>query len=101
VTLYWSATVYNRATHALIRNMPPYSRASNRPGLQSNADGSVDNYFGPKAPAGTEMNWIHRAPAETSKSCSASTDRRSPLLDKSWKLPDIELVAVGEKLEAK
>ena len=45
--LYWSATVYDRATHALIRNQPYSSRSSTTPGLQKNADGSVDVYFGP------------------------------------------------------
>ncbi len=52
VSQYWSATVYDRDTHALIRNMPWPSRSSQTPGLQKNADGSVDIYFGPKAPAG-------------------------------------------------
>jgi hypothetical protein len=45
VRLYWSATVYDRATHALIRNMPWSSRSSHSPGMQKNADGSVDIYF--------------------------------------------------------
>ena len=58
VKLYWSATAYDRATHALIRDLPWSSRASNTPGLTKNADGSVDVYFGPKAPAGKESNWV-------------------------------------------
>ena len=33
VKLYWSATVYDRATHALIRDLPWSSRSSNTPGL--------------------------------------------------------------------
>ena len=37
VRLYWSATVYDRATHALIRDMKWSSRSSNTPGLQKNA----------------------------------------------------------------
>ena len=32
VTLYWSATAYDRATHGLIRNLPWSSRSSNTPG---------------------------------------------------------------------
>ena len=42
VTQYWSATVYDRATHALIREMKWSSRSSQNPGRQKNADGSVD-----------------------------------------------------------
>ena len=67
VEQYWSATVYDRATHALIRDMPRASRSSQSPGLQKNADGSVDVYFGPKAPAGKESNWVPTEPAEHSR----------------------------------
>jgi hypothetical protein len=84
VTLYWSATVYDRATHALIRGMPYSSRASNSVGLQANADGSADVYFAPRAPAGKESNWVPT---------SASGKFEKPLFDKTWKLPDIEKVS--------
>ena len=47
---YWSAVLYDFTTHALIRNMPHASKSSQSPGLQTNADGSVDVFFGPKAP---------------------------------------------------
>ena len=52
VRQYWSATIYDRSTHALIREMSHAGRSSQTPGLQVNADGSVDLYFGPTAPAG-------------------------------------------------
>src|SRR5262249_25119103 len=48
VKLYWSATVYDRVTHAPIRNVPHASRASTTKGLQHNLDGSTDVYFGPQ-----------------------------------------------------
>jgi hypothetical protein len=41
------ATVYDRATHGLIRDMKRASRSSQSPGLQVNGDGSVDIYFRP------------------------------------------------------
>ena len=50
VRQYWSATVYDRATHGLVRDMKRASRSSQSPGLQINADGSVDIHFGPAAP---------------------------------------------------
>jgi hypothetical protein len=56
VMQYWSATVYNRDTHALVRNVQWGSRSSQTPGLQRNGDGSVDVYFGAKAPAGKDAN---------------------------------------------
>ncbi len=49
VKLYWSVTVYDRETHALQPGRQYFSRASTTPGLQKNADGSVDLYFGAKA----------------------------------------------------
>jgi len=61
VRQYWSATVYDRATHGLIRDMPRSGRGSQSQGLQKNTGGSVDIYFGPKAPAGKESNWIYTA----------------------------------------
>ena len=42
VKLYWSATAYDRDTHALIRDQKWSSRASTTQGLQKNDDGSVD-----------------------------------------------------------
>src|SRR5213075_116643 len=58
VNLYWSATVYDRATHALIRNLSCSSRSSQTPGLRKSTDGSVSLYFGPHPPGGKESNWI-------------------------------------------
>lgn len=60
VRQYWSATAYDRATHALIREMSVASRASSRTDLQRNNDGSVDIYFGPIAPAGKTRREILR-----------------------------------------
>jgi Protein of unknown function (DUF1214) len=38
--------------------MPRASRASNAAEVQKNDDGSVDIYFGPKAPDGKDANWF-------------------------------------------
>ena len=73
VKLYWSATIYDRATHALIRGKPWSSRSSNTPKLQKNADGSVDVFFGPKAPPGKDSNWIPTTRRAGLKSSSVST----------------------------
>jgi hypothetical protein len=91
VKQYWSATAYDRRTHALIRESSRASLASNTDSVQKNPDGSVDIYFAPKAPAGKESNWV-------------PTDRRDfevlfrlygpekAFFDKAWKLPDMEEV---------
>ncbi|MGY8711745.1 DUF1254 domain-containing protein [Bradyrhizobium sp. 18BD] len=93
VKQYWSATVYDRETHALVRNMPSASRASISPGIQTNADGSVDVYFGPKAPEGKEANWVPTDPARKFELLFRLYGPETPLFDHSWKLPDVERVA--------
>jgi hypothetical protein len=92
VRLYWSATVYDRATHALIRDMAWSSCSSHKPGLQKNADGSVDIYFGPKAPAGKESNWIPTSTNGKFEVLFRLYGPEKPLFDKTWRLPDIEKI---------
>jgi len=56
---FWSITVYDIKNRLIIRNKIKRSdRSSRTKGLIKNADGSVDMYFGPKAPEGKEVNWI-------------------------------------------
>jgi hypothetical protein len=93
VRQYWSATAYNRATHALIRNQPRSSRSSQNPDLRKNADGSVDIYFGPKAPTGREANWVPTSANGRFEVLFRFYGPEKPLFDKVWRLPDIEKVA--------
>jgi hypothetical protein len=94
VRLYWSATVYDRVTHALIRDQKTLSRSSLSPGLQKKADGSVDVYFGPKAPAGKESNWVPTSASGKFEVLFRLYGPEKPLFDKTWVLPDIERIAV-------
>ena len=56
---FWSVTVYDIENRLIIRNAQKKSDTSSRDkDLVTNADGSVDLYFGPKAPKGKESNWI-------------------------------------------
>jgi hypothetical protein len=93
VMQYWSATVYDRATHALIRDQNWSSRSSQNTGLQKNADGSVDVYFGPKALAGKESNWVPTSADGKFEVLFRLYGPEKPLFDKTWILPDIEKVA--------
>src|SRR4029077_10968533 len=87
VTLYWSATAYDRATHALIRDMNWSSRSSNTPGLKQNADGSIDVYFGPVAVAGGESNWVPTNASGRFEVLFRLYGPQKPFFDKLWKLP--------------
>ena len=93
VKLYWSATAYDRATHTLIRDQKWASRSSHTPGLQKNADGSVDVFFGPTAPSGKESNWISTTPSGWFEVMFRLYGPEKPLFDKTWQLPDIEKAA--------
>jgi hypothetical protein len=99
VTQYWSVTTYDRATHAFIRGMERFSRSSQNPDLQVNCDGSVDLYFGPRNHDGEETNWIPTSGEGQFEVLFRFYGPEQPLLEKTWKLPDIEKVATGQKAE--
>ncbi|MGH6951862.1 MAG: DUF1254 domain-containing protein [Vitreimonas sp.] len=94
VEQYWSVTLYDRETHALIKNVDSASRASNAAEVQKNADGSVDLYFGPKAPAGKESNWVPTDPKRGWEAMFRLYGPKKEFFAKpaAWKLPDIEKV---------
>lgn len=90
VRQYWSATAYDRASHTLIRNMQRASRSSQNPDLQKNADGSVDIYFGPNAPAGKDSNWVPTIASGKFEVLFRLYGPEKPLFEKTWKLSDIQ-----------
>ena len=93
VTQYWSMTVYDRDTHAFIREAKWVGRSSQTPGLQKNADGSTEIFFGPAAPTGKESNWVPTDPGGRFEVLARFYGPQKPLFDKTWKLPDIEKAA--------
>lgn len=93
VNQYWSVTAYDRQTHALIKNMPRASRASNAADVQKNADGSTDIYFGPKAPAGKDSNWVPTDPQRGFELMLRVYGPKKEFFDKVWVIPDVEKVA--------
>lgn len=63
---FWSITVYDIKNRLIIRNENKNAgRSSRTEGLIKNKDGSVDVYFGPKAPKGKENNWIQTNKGES------------------------------------
>jgi hypothetical protein len=93
VEQYWSVTAYDRATHALIRNMPRASRSSQIPEMQKNADGSIDVYFGPEPPKGREANWVPTDPQRGFELMFRLYAPKREFFDKVWRLPDVEKIA--------
>jgi hypothetical protein len=93
VRLYWSATAYDRVTHALIRDTPRSSRASNSPGIKADADGAVELWFAPKAPDDQEANWIPTIAGRGFEVLFRIYGPEPAFFEKTWVLPDIERVS--------
>jgi hypothetical protein len=92
VQQYWSVTAYDRETHALIKNMPRASRSSQIAELEKNEDGSVDLYFGPKAPRGKDANWIPTDGKRKFELMFRAYGPTEEFFAKKWVLPDVEIV---------
>ena len=81
---------------------PPQRRAEidlqiNR--LNTNADGSVDRYFGLRAPAGFAGDWIQTVPGRARFAYFRCSGPTKASYDKSWALPAIP-ARVGDQLPA-
>ena len=87
---FWSMTLYEVSTRTLIRNKTGKGDLSSRQKLQMNKDGSVDLYFGPKAPKGKESNWVQTMPNKAWFPYFRLYSPTQPFLDQTWVLPDIE-----------
>lgn len=92
VSLYWSATVYDRETHAFIQELTRFSRSSHSPDISKNADGSVDLYFGPSALEGKETNWLPTKSGRRFEVLIRFYGPEKALFDKTWKLPDLKAI---------
>lgn len=90
VEQYWSVTAYDRETHALIVGVPRPSLASNDTAVQKNPDGSTEIYFGPKAPAGKESNWVPTDPKRQFELLFRLYGPKKELFEKKWQLSDVE-----------
>lgn len=62
---FWSVILYDNQTRSMLQtDQRRLAATSQNPDLEVNADGSVDIYFGPKAPAGKENNWVQTIPGK-------------------------------------
>jgi hypothetical protein len=61
---FWSIAVYSWDSRTLIDNDQKRAAQSSRQDLIVNADGSIDLYYGPKAPEGKEKNWVQTIPGQ-------------------------------------
>jgi hypothetical protein len=90
---FWSFTIYDNQTRAMLQTDQQFPGIdNNKRGLKQNADGSYDVYFGPKAPAGQEANWIQSVPGESWNMILRLYGPLDPWFDKTWRPGDPELV---------
>jgi hypothetical protein len=90
---FWSAIVYDNQTRSMLQTDQDFPQVSSLDkGLAVNADGSVDVYFGPKAPGGRENNWIQTIPGKGWNMLFRLYGPLEPWFDKTWRLNEIEEV---------
>jgi hypothetical protein len=92
IKLFWSVTLYDVDTRALILNEQKIADRSSRMDLRKNEDGSVDIYCGPQAPAGFEKNWIPTVPGRNWFAYFRCYQPTEAYFDRSWPLTDFEEV---------
>jgi hypothetical protein len=90
VKLFWSVTVYDVDTRALILNDQKIADRSSRMDLRTNADGSVDIHCGPTAPEGFDANWIPTVAGRNWFAYFRFYRPTEPYFDRSWPLPDFQ-----------
>jgi len=87
---FWSVTAYDLECASFFHESEHIEVSSNHSTLRGNSDGSIDVYFGPRAPAGLEANWIFTAPDRTWFSVFRFHGPEDALFDGRWSLPDLE-----------
>jgi hypothetical protein len=89
---FWSLILYSDQTRSQIQTDQRFpSMSSQTKGLKMNLDGSIDVYFGPKAPAGKESNWVQTVPGNGWNVVLRMYGALEPWFDKSWRPGEIEL----------
>jgi hypothetical protein len=90
---FWSVVLYDPQTRSQLQTSQPFPGLNNtRTKFITNADGSVDIYFGAKAPAGKEANWIATTPGKGLFVIFRLYGPLEPWYDRSWRLGEPELV---------
>lgn len=89
---FWSVILYSDQTRSMIQTDQRFpSVSSQTKGLQVNPDGSIDIYFGPKAPPGKETNWVQTVPGRGWNTVLRMYGALQPWFDQTWRPGEIEL----------
>ena len=90
---FWSVVVYDPQTRSELQTSQNFPSENNkRDKLIANADGSVDLYYGPKAPAGMEANWTQTVPGKGWFVLLRLYGPLEPWFDKTWRPGEFVMV---------
>jgi hypothetical protein len=89
---FWSVVAYDADSRSILRSDQPFPSVSSYTKPQPNPDGSIDVYFGAKAPEGQTRNWIQTMPGKGWFMLFRFYGPLEPFFDKSWKPDDIVAV---------
>ncbi|HKP61240.1 MAG TPA: DUF1254 domain-containing protein [Polyangiales bacterium] len=90
---FWSVVLYDPQTRSELQSSQPFpSKNNKRDQLAANSDGSVDLFFGPKAPAGKEANWIQTVAGKGWFTILRLYGPLEPWFEKTWRPGEIEPV---------
>ena len=88
---FWSIVAYDPQTRSELQTSQNFpSKNNKRDDLDVNKDGSVDLYFGSKAPKGHEKNWIETVSGKGWMVLIRLYGPLEPWFDKTWKPGDFE-----------
>ena len=91
---FWAFTIYSTETRSFLENAVNNAELGSRtPGLVQNSDGTVDLYFGPKAPEGLETNWLQTNAGEGWFALIRFYGPTEAYIERTYFLPDIEKLA--------
>jgi hypothetical protein len=86
---FWSVVAYDADSRSILRNDQRFPTVSSYTDPEVNADGSIDIYFGPRAPRGKERNFIQTTPGKGWFTLFRFYGPLEPFFDKTWKPGDI------------
>jgi hypothetical protein len=88
---FWSLLMYDRQTRSMLQTDQPFPRLGSQSGtLETNADGSVDVWFGPEVPEGKDNNWLQTVPGKGWWTILRLYNPLQPFFDKTWRPSEIE-----------
>lgn len=88
---FWSVIVYDTQTRSMLQTDQQFPSVSSQDkDVKVNADGSVDVWFGPKAPEGMEHNWVQTIPGKGWFMILRLYGPLEPWFNQTWRPGEIE-----------